>query len=222
MAPTGCHALGTLILMFDGTLKPVETVVVGDVLMGPGSAPRRVLELHRGRDEMVEVRPLKGDPFTVNLGHVLTLVRTNEGNGKRGPNREGQLIDIGVSEWLASSDTFRHLHKLLRLPADFPERTKPNLDPYFLGVLIGDGSLCKQVSVTTPDVEIVDALQQFASRNGLRLRSTNSFCLGRRRMACPSLCPGLRHQRAIGGQPETAIQPRSRLRLLHRRPEDCP
>jgi superfamily II DNA or RNA helicase len=170
VAPTGCHAEGTPILMHDGRLKAVEDIAVGDVLMGPGSAPRRVFELHRGRDEMVEIRPLKGAPFTVNLGHILTLVRTNEGHTKRGPNREGQLVDISVAGWLASSDTFRHLHKLLRLPADFPERADPGLDPYILGVLIGYGNLCHQVSVTTPDVEIVEALHRFATEKGFRLR----------------------------------------------------
>jgi hypothetical protein len=170
VAPTGCHAAGTLILMFDGTLKPVEDIAVGDVLMGPGSTPRQVLELHRGRDEMVEIRPLKGDPFTVNLGHILTLVRTNEGNKKRGLNREGQLVDISVADWLASSGHFRHLHKLLRMQADFPYRADPVLDPYILGVLIGDGNLRDQISVTTPDIEIVEALHRFAGEQRLRLR----------------------------------------------------
>ncbi len=170
IAPTGCHALGTPILMFDGTLKRVENIQVGDILMGPGSSPRRVCELHRGQDTLVQIRPLKGDPFTVNLGHILTLVRTNTANAKREQNRAGQLIDISVSDWLASSNTFRHLHKLLRMPADFPDRKEPALDPYMLGVLIGDGHLCHQISVTTPDIEIVDALQQFATKNTLRLR----------------------------------------------------
>ena len=139
VAPTGCHAAGTPILMFDGSLKPVEAIAVGDLLMGPGSLPRRVLRLHRGHDEMFEIRPLKGESFIVNLDHILTLVRTDEGPRPRGHNREGEIIDIALSDWLAASDTFRHLHKLLRLPADFPERAAPALDPYILVVLIGDG-----------------------------------------------------------------------------------
>ncbi|SLN20686.1 ATP-dependent RNA helicase DbpA [Pseudoruegeria aquimaris] len=170
VAPTGCHAPGTLILMHDGSVRPVEDIAVGDVLMGPGSTPRHVLELHRGRDQMFEVRPLKGDPFVVNLGHILTLVRTNEGHNKRGTNREGQLVDISIADWLAASDHFRHLHKLLRMPVDFPERETPDLDPYMLGVILGDGSIIRNVSITTPDVEIVDALYKFAAGQSLRLR----------------------------------------------------
>lgn len=170
IASTGCHAPGTLILMHDGSVRPVEDIAVGDVLMGPGSTPRHVLELHRGRDQMFEVRPLKGDPFVVNLGHILTLVRTNEGHNKRGTNREGQLVDISIADWLAASDHFRHLHKLLRMPVDFPERETPDLDPYMLGVILGDGSIIRNVSITTPDVEIVDALYKFAAGQSLRLR----------------------------------------------------
>ena len=75
--------------------------------MGPDSQPRRVLELRRGRDQMVEIRPLKGDPFVVNLGHILTLVRTSDGIPARCRNRDGELIDISVADWLASSDSFR-------------------------------------------------------------------------------------------------------------------
>ncbi|WP_083463611.1 Hint domain-containing homing endonuclease [Prosthecomicrobium hirschii] len=170
VAPTGCHAPGTPILMFDGSVRSVETIAVGDILMGPGTTPRRVLSLHRGRDEMVEIRPIKGDSFVVNLGHILTLVRTEDGPRPRCRDRGGELIDIPVSEWMAASDTFRHLHKLLRVPTDFPERAAPVLDPYFLGILIGDGSLRHSVSVTTPDIEIVDAIYRFAEAEGLRVR----------------------------------------------------
>ena len=33
--PTGCHAPGTGILMFDGTIKNIEDILVGDFVMGP-------------------------------------------------------------------------------------------------------------------------------------------------------------------------------------------
>jgi len=74
--PTGCHRAGQQLLMFDGSVKQVEEVVVGDLLMGPDSQPRAVLQLARGRGPMVEIRPVKGDPWVVNDEHILTLVRT--------------------------------------------------------------------------------------------------------------------------------------------------
>ena len=139
VAPTGCHAPGTPILMFDGSIRPVEDISVGDQLMGPDSTPRTVLELHHGQDAMVEVRPIKGDPFVVNTGHILTLVKVSEGTcGSHAYSAPaGSIIDIGVEEYRRRSANFRHLHKLFRVGADFPARAAPTLDPYFLGLLIG-------------------------------------------------------------------------------------
>ncbi len=167
VAPTGCHAPGTPILLQDGCIKSVEAVAIGDCLMGPDSRPRRVLEIHRGTDAMFEIRPLKGESFVVNRGHILTLVRTQESAGDRG----GELTDIALADYLEASPTFRHLHKLLRVPVDFPAREAPPIDPYGFGVLLGDGRLAGSVSVTTPDVEVVEALHAEAERHGLRIRT---------------------------------------------------
>ena len=171
VAPTGCHAPGTLILMFSGQLKPVEQIEVGDCLMGCDSTARTVLELHRGRDQMYEIEPIKGAPFAVNAGHVLTLVRTNDGKGPG--NRSAladSIVDIALSTYLAQAPNFRHLHKLFRVAVDFPLRVAPPMDPYFLGVLIGDGGLKYDVNVTTPDVEIVEVIEQQALAYDLRVR----------------------------------------------------
>ena len=154
---------------------------------------------------MVEIRPIKGASFVVNLGHILTLVRTDEGHRTRCRDRDGELIDIPVSEWLAASDNFRHLHKLLRIPTDFPERAAPALDPYFLGILIGDGSLRHSVSVTTPDIEIVDAIYRFAEAEGLRVRcvqladnNANTYHLPDDRSDRNALVDQLRHLGLFG------------------------
>lgn len=70
----GCHAKGTKIVMFDGTLKNVEDIVVGDKVMGIDSTPRTVKELIRGRSErMFEVYQTNGMTYTVNAEHLLAL-----------------------------------------------------------------------------------------------------------------------------------------------------
>ncbi len=170
VAPTGCHAPGTLILMHDGSQKSVENIRIDDLLMGPDGTRRRVLEIHQGQDQMFDIRPIKGMPFRVNHGHILTLVRTNDGEDKFGRSRAGEIIDIPLRDYLAESSTFRHLHKLLRLSVDFPYRQKPALDPYFFGVLIGDGSIKHGIAVTTPDAEIVETLYAHADAMGLSIR----------------------------------------------------
>jgi hypothetical protein len=68
-----CHAKGTPILMFDGTIKLVENIQIGDLLMGDDSRARTVLSLARGTDKMYDIIPIKGDKYTVNQEHILCL-----------------------------------------------------------------------------------------------------------------------------------------------------
>jgi hypothetical protein len=160
----GCHRRGQLILMYDGTLKTVENIEVGDKLMGPDSTPRSVLGLCRGVEEMVEVAPFKGEPWVVNRGHILTLIRTKY-NGRAGYRAAGDVKEVPVRDYLEWSRTQKDCHKLFRVAVDFPKQTERlPLDPYFLGVLLGDGTLGTTPKVTTEDVEIVEECHKQAAR----------------------------------------------------------
>lgn len=68
-----CHSRDTPILMYDGTIKKVQDVQVGDLLMGDDSTPRTVLSLATGIDDMYDVIPSKGDSYGVNSEHILCL-----------------------------------------------------------------------------------------------------------------------------------------------------
>ena len=68
-----CHAKDTKIILFNGTIKKVQDIKVGDLLMGDDSKPRRVLSLARGVDKMYEIIPKKGDSYIVNEPHILCL-----------------------------------------------------------------------------------------------------------------------------------------------------
>lgn len=172
--PTGCHEAGTKILMYDGSVKSVEDVRVGEQLMGPDSKPRNVLALCRGEGEMYRITPVKGEPFVVNGDHILSLEKTNE---RADPSRIykstlRRRINISVNDYLAQSATFKHMHKLYRSAVDFPGKGEElEISPYFLGVLLGDGGFSHtSISVTTPDEEIRAACYAEAARHGLRVR----------------------------------------------------
>ena len=68
-----CLKKDTPIIMYDGLVKNVQDVQVGDLLMGDDSKPRKVLSLARGKDKMYDVIPVKGDKYTVNQEHILCL-----------------------------------------------------------------------------------------------------------------------------------------------------
>jgi len=169
--PTGCHAPGHPILMADGSIEKVEVIMPGDQVMGPDSTPRTVLTLHRGMDDMFEITPVKGDPFVVNAGHILRLRRTR--TGKPHEDKRPWFREISVVDYLREGRTFKHLHKLYRVAVDFAngEVSPRRIDPYILGVLLGDGSLHRGIiSVCTPDPEIVAELVRYAQWVGSRVR----------------------------------------------------
>ena len=68
-----CLAVDTPIIMHDGNIKKVQNIKVGDQLMGDDSTPRNVLSLARGRETMYKITPIKGDSYTVNESHILSL-----------------------------------------------------------------------------------------------------------------------------------------------------
>lgn len=61
----------TLVVMYDGALKKIQDIEVGDKVMGVDSTPRTVLQLHKGVAPMYKVRQSKGMTYEVNEGHLL-------------------------------------------------------------------------------------------------------------------------------------------------------
>ena len=170
VAPTGCHAAGTAILMADGSEKPVQDISVGDTIMGPDSRPRRVLHLCRGVDEMYRITPKKGSPFVVNAGHVLALKAT--GGAKMGGIGKGDVTCVTVSEYISKSNTWKHVHKLHRTPANFPSIAPPPISPYVIGAMIGDGYLKYSPRISNPDHEVLDAVWDEMKSLGLHMTAT--------------------------------------------------
>lgn len=124
-----CLGYGTPVMMADGSIKPVQDIVNGDRVMGPDSQPRTVMGVNRGRGPLYRIEPVKGDAWVCNDVHVLTL-RQSVG---------GAVFDIPLDQYLAHKDS-RALRdaKLFRVPVAFPARPTA-LDPYILGVWLGDG-----------------------------------------------------------------------------------
>ena len=153
-APCGhgkCHGKGTRILMYDGTVKNVEDIKVGDLLMGDDSTPRRVLSLARGREEMFEVIQKKGITYTVNKSHILSLrYRPWSGRSKKATSYErdhyDQVFDLPLTEYLDYAPSKKSGYYGYCVPVDYPERNL-KFDPYLLGCWLGDGT-SKELSFT--------------------------------------------------------------------------
>lgn len=156
-----CLGAGTPVLMFDGSVNAVEDVVVGDQLMGPDSKPRNVLALGNGRGKLHRVHQSRGlDSYVVNDDHILSV--------KYGVHREP--FNISVRDFYArcgQSKGFKKAVKGYSVAIDFPGSPVP-LEPYFMGIWLGDGCSRTQM-ITTADNEVVEYLSGLAERYGLPL-----------------------------------------------------
>lgn len=168
-----CFERGTKILMHDGTVKCVEEIEEGELVMGPDSCPREVCGLSRGCEQMYRVTPVKGEPYTVNESHILSLMITGLPDGKtvtdsRGRKFKGhEICNISIRDYLASSKTFRHCAKGWRVGVDFERRTV-DIPPYILGIWLGDGTSAG-TEITTMDADVVRALHRYAFENGMKV-----------------------------------------------------
>ena len=153
----GCHVIDTPIMMSDGSSKMVQDIEVGDELMGPDSKPRRVQRLIRGVGDLYDIVPKKGKTFRVNSEHVLSL-HTKRAEGRRD---KVTRVEMTVREYLQQGKGFRNLTYLHRTGVEFPT-TPVVLDPYFLGIWLGNGTH-STTFITTADEELVDFLQEFAA-----------------------------------------------------------
>lgn len=176
-APTGfgkCLGRGTPVLMYDGSVRPVESILAGETLMGPDSRPRHALSVCSGRDLLYRVTPARGDPYVVNESHILSLkitggVSKEKNPGRDGGNFHGKVINIGVLDYLSSSKTFKHIAKGWRAAIDFTVGDSLAISPYFLGLWLGDG-FSRHASIFTGDAEVAEYVALFADSRGLRLR----------------------------------------------------
>lgn len=170
--PTGagkCLGRDTPVLLWTGEVKAVQDIKVDDLLMGPDSAPRRVVSLARGQEEMYRIVPKKGDPFVVNKSHVMSFMMTFSRASFEG-HKGGSIVNMPLADYLSRTKTFKHGAKIWRTGVNFPEQATPlPLDPWFLGAWLGDGT-SRSPSITTGDPEIVSALENYAKSIGMVIR----------------------------------------------------
>ena len=168
-----CEGKDTPILMYDLSVKMIQDIKVGDILMGDDSKPRTVLSTHKGFGKLYKVKQNKGDDYTVNENHILTLQYSNW-NNKYGrlDKRSGQTIDISIQEYLKLSKSKQKILKGIKAELNFPKQ-EIKIDPYYLGLWLGDG--CKyHASITTMDYEVKNFIFDYANNLELRISETNN------------------------------------------------
>ncbi|RLG45042.1 MAG: hypothetical protein DRN81_02945 [Thermoproteota archaeon] len=161
-----CLGVDTPVILYDGTVKKVQDVNVGDQLMGDDSTPRNVLSLARGRERLYKITSIKGETYTVNSSHILSL-KCRQSNVYSG-YAKGDILNIAIEDYIKKPMKFKQTFKGYRTSIEFPPRDVP-INPYFLGIWLGDGH-SDELTVTTMDKEVKRALLQTADEFGLKLK----------------------------------------------------
>ncbi|MFN0203923.1 MAG: replicative DNA helicase, partial [Bacteroidia bacterium] len=160
-----CLGKDTPILMYDGSIKLVQDVKVGDLLMGDDSTPRKVLSLARGTEKMYWVRQNKAMDYRVNESHILSLKRSRN----EGKHKSGDILNISVKEYVGKSEKFKSNYKGYKVSIEFEEKNMP-LAPYFIGLWLGDGHSYSS-RITNQDEEIIIYMREYAESLGLSLQT---------------------------------------------------
>jgi len=137
--------------------RPIGSLEIGDLVIGSDGTPTPVIGVYpQGRRPVYRLRTQDGASTLCcaeHLWHVFTAADRRRG-------KPGRVLE--TQEMMGRLRSF-HQHRfelpLLAAPAQFPARAVP-LDPYALGLLLGDGSLAHLTpSFASADPELVTALE---------------------------------------------------------------
>ncbi|HYJ76520.1 MAG TPA: PhoH family protein [Kineosporiaceae bacterium] len=148
--------VGTPVLTPDGW-RPIGELRVGDLVVGSDGLPTPVLGVYpQGRKQVYRVTTSDG-ASTSACGEHLWFVRTRGDQRYGRPGRVIQTKDMIGKVWRAH---YRQYELPLVDPVRFPFRPVP-LDPYALGLLLGDGCITTSTTpaFSTSDPELATALE---------------------------------------------------------------
>ena len=182
-----CLGKGTKVMMYDGTFKNVEDIKVGEQLMGIDSTPRNVLNTVVGSEQMYWIKQSNADDYRVNESHILSLKKITQPtykssivNGKRVVDRSQKLserkeeiVNINVKD-LIDNYTENSIYKRFKgyrpdaLNFDHIKTEPLGIEPYMLGLWLGDGTSAKP-EITNIDTEIIKYIYDFAETNNCKV-----------------------------------------------------
>jgi superfamily II DNA or RNA helicase len=117
-----CLAYDTDVLMYNGELKKVQDIIVGDKIMGDDSWQRKILSIASGVEEMYDVICNEQNfKYTVNKSHILSLYDSVSNN----------FTDVTVEKYLKFYDYYRFLKGYRRI-VRFEEKLTL-INPYTYG-----------------------------------------------------------------------------------------
>ncbi|MFE1438889.1 PhoH family protein [Streptomyces sp. NPDC058739] len=167
----------TKVLTPDGW-RAIGSLEVGDLVIGSNGEPTPVLGVYpQGEKDIYRVTAQDGS-WTLCCGEHLWTVRTRDDKRRDKPWRVLETQEMIGS--LRAAHARRYELPMLTAPVSLPEREVP-LDPYALGLLLGDGCLTGSTtpSFSTEDPELAQALESGLPGVAVRHKSGPDHVLNR-------------------------------------------
>jgi phosphate starvation-inducible protein PhoH and related proteins len=171
------HPTDTPVLTPDG-FRPIGTLTVGDLVIGSDGKPTPVIGVYpQGEKDIYRVTAQDG-ASTLASGDHLWAVAT------RDDRRRGKPLRVLTTREMIGNLRANHYHRyelpLHSAPVRFPYREVP-MDPYALGLLLGDGCLTgtSTPSFTTLDPELAYELKRLLPGTEVRPLEPPNYLLNK-------------------------------------------
>ena len=211
ICPCECFDPNTPILMWDGTIKKAEDIIVGDYLIDDKGNSVRVKSTCSGFKNMYEIIPNKKNfmNYTVTDNHILTLKARNHKNirTRRGQKEfmwfdkttlkykykyfktdndletfqssidDDDVIDITIETYLSLPKDVQKALYTFKSDGINWETKEVALDPYILGMWLGDG-LSTGYGFITADKELLDKYIEWGVDNDATIKKGHKYKYG--------------------------------------------
>jgi hypothetical protein len=172
-ASVQCFGKGTEVLMYDYSIKNIEDIIIGDIVMGDDWTPRTVTDSHVGSEELYRISsPINSmKPYVVSKRHIMCFKKLTC------KTNTYSKVEIPLNEYLTNPNRTKsniYFGYTAGIKAGGSKSALP-LDPYMLGIWLGDGCSHKP-SITNMEPELIDYMTEYAQLNKIRLgvfRKTN-------------------------------------------------
>ena len=112
-----CLARDTEIRMYDKSVKKVQDIQEGDLLLGDDDTPRKVLSTTSGVEKMYRIKQSLGEDYVVNESHILTFIIPKHGTYEYFYNHQGRIQGICVY-WFDTDKYEMHIERIYRQICD--------------------------------------------------------------------------------------------------------
>ena len=167
-----CLSRNTPVLMYNGKIKMIQDIKIGDILMGDNSTPRKVLETITGSDILYEIIMFNGDTYKVTKNHILCfkILDSNPTQAlskiKVDKLKGFDIVELSFEQYINLAPDIRRTLKFYKTKVEFPEKHLP-LDPYIIGYWLGSMSTL-DIQIPTVDKEVINYFNTIYKINRLQ------------------------------------------------------